>query len=328
MKKKILLIYKNENLSLFFEEELKKIGYEVHSFYQHPIDYTEWNFFDKIYNIYRRIFFKDTSYVIKKHQKIFENISFQQLKKIKKSNLKFDYALVIHMGMIPEKVLQYVRSISNEMVDYQSDGLENYPDFFSKTEFFDRIYVFDYNDVVKYPQYRLNFISNFYIEDENYVKDEIYDMFYIGVISEERRKILEKINENLPHLKNKMILSIPEFRNFENKNGIEYIKKYISYNDNIEFVKKSKVLIDLKRPEHEGLSFRFFEAMAYDKKVMTNNENVKNYDFYHPNNILVTDYSDYQSIVEFLEKPFVPIPKEIKKQYSFNSWIKKVLENQ
>lgn len=76
---------------------------------------------------------------------------------------------------------------------------------------------------------------------------------------------------------------------------------------------KSRVLIDLKREEHNGLSLRFFEAMNYQNKIITNNQSVKEYDFYHPNNIFVTDYNDISGLKEFIALPYMDIKTEIKK---------------
>lgn len=66
-------------------------------------------------------------------------------------------------------------------------------------------------------------------------------------------------------------------------------------------MKKSKTLIDFKRDEHDGLSLRFFEAMH--RKIITDNFSVKNYDFYHPNNIFVTNYVNLEGLVDFLQSP-------------------------
>ncbi|MDO4763924.1 MAG: hypothetical protein Q4A00_06030 [Flavobacteriaceae bacterium] len=96
--------------------------------------------------------------------------------------------------------------------------------------------------------------------------------------------------------------------------------------ENIKMTLSSKVIIDIKLPYHSGLSFRFFESLGYNKKLITNNTSVKEYDFYHPNNIFITDYENFEGLEEFLNQPYVNICEEIKTKYKFENWIKNILK--
>jgi hypothetical protein len=77
---------------------------------------------------------------------------------------------------------------------------------------------------------------------------------------------------------------------------------------------------------HSGLSFRVFEAIGYSRKLITNNNEVKSYDFYHPNNIYVLD-NDERTLGEFLNVPYAEIHPEIVDRYNFDNWIFRILEN-
>ena len=81
--------------------------------------------------------------------------------------------------------------------------------------------------------------------------------------------------------------------------------------------------MDFVDPRHDGLSLRFFEGMYYQKKVITDNKKVKNYDFYHPNNIFILE-NNYHDIEAFLKIPYYHISDEIVKKYGFSSWIEKI----
>ena len=80
------------------------------------------------------------------------------------------------------------------------------------------------------------------------------------------------------------------------------------------------------REGQTGLSFRVFEAMALEKKIITNNPTIKNYNFYHPQNILVLneDFSNLTS--EFFQTPYVKIPDEVYNQYTLDAWVDHVFE--
>ena len=56
-----------------------------------------------------------------------------------------------------------------------------------------------------------------------------------------------------------------------------------------EYYKQTKVIVDLVRQNQTGVSFRIFEAMAFEKKVITSNKNIVEYDFYNPANIMLID---------------------------------------
>lgn len=72
---------------------------------------------------------------------------------------------------------------------------------------------------------------------------------------------------------------------------------------------------------HTGLSLRFFEAMEFQKKLITTNKEIFDYDFYHPNNIYVYGHST-MSMEAFLSLPYNEIESEITDKYKLNEWIK------
>ena len=113
------------------------------------------------------------------------------------------------------------------------------------------------------------------------------------------------------------------------KNKIVFTRKRINHENLPEFYKRTKVILDLMRENQYGLSFRVFEAMALEKKIITDNEKIKNYDFYNPNNILILN-KDFSNITkEFFETPYQSLPEEIYKKYTLKKWVERVfnLEN-
>ena len=68
------------------------------------------------------------------------------------------------------------------------------------------------------------------------------------------------------------------------------------------------------------------EALGYKKKLITTNETVKFYDFYHPNNIFIYNGENHDELTEFLKLPYFPIDENIRKKYSFANWIRYILD--
>ena len=91
-------------------------------------------------------------------------------------------------------------------------------------------------------------------------------------------------------------------------------------------VANSKMLIDVHHENlHKGLSFRSFEALGYDKKLITSNTIIREYDFYNEKNIYVIDNIN-ANFEEFLYQDYKQISIEIKNKYSFTNWIAYLLE--
>ena len=108
------------------------------------------------------------------------------------------------------------------------------------------------------------------------------------------------------------------------ENKIIFSKKKICHRNLPQYYKNTKVILDLMRKNQYGLSFRIFEAMALEKKIITDNEKIKNYDFYSSNNILVLN-KDFSNITkDFFETPYQPLPEKIYEKYTLEKWVERV----
>ena len=214
------------------------------------------------------------------------------------------------------------------MVDFQLDGLSVSSKILDYQKYFDRIFVFDPEDVKRHPSYNLVFLPNCYFGEPDFSIPSEIDLLYIGQYLDERNVQLKNLHQYLEEhqLSYTSHTSLYRGRCFEPLHPkVLQHKTSTSYEGNLDFVKKSKIIIDFKRKEHNGLSLRFFEAMQYGKKIITDNVSVKNYEFYHPNNIFVTDFVHLDGILEFIQKPYHPLPETLIEQYGFKNWIKVIL---
>ena len=324
--KKILFIYKNQTLSKVFEENLYKEGYDLEILFKEQFKQFRLTFLQKIINIICRVFFKVNNYPIKADEENFKNFCKKSLKNLPQK--KFDYCLIIRGDLIPEFVIKHARSISNKMVDYQLDGLSVSSKILDYHKNFDRIFVFDPEDVKRYPSFNLVFLPNCYFGETDFTQPSEIDLLYIGQFIEKRHQQLSSIHNYLEsqQMHYSSYTSLYQGRDFiPLHHKILHHKISTTYQENIDFVKKSKTLIDFKRDEHDGLSLRFFEAIQYGKKIITDNFSVKNYDFYHPNNIFVTNYVNLEGLVDFLQSPYQSLPSELVEKYSFKNWINTIL---
>lgn len=108
--------------------------------------------------------------------------------------------------------------------------------------------------------------------------------------------------------------------------GIELLEKSIDYGQILEDINKAECIVELVQKGQNGLTWRPYEALFYDKKLITNNESIVEYDFYHPDNIFVIKKGQLEGLAEFLQKPLVPISDTIKERYTYKAWLEHLWE--
>lgn len=104
----------------------------------------------------------------------------------------------------------------------------------------------------------------------------------------------------------------------------------IGYFEYLKIVQESKVICDVVQLNQDGLTLRALEALCFEKKCITNNTSIVNYDFYHPNNFLLLK-NDIESsdIEEFLRLPYITIRCDIRNAYDVSQLLNNLsnLEN-
>lgn len=100
---------------------------------------------------------------------------------------------------------------------------------------------------------------------------------------------------------------------------------YLPYAEYLEKISNSFGLIDFVQNGQSGLTLRVLEAIFLRKKLITNNESVKEYDFYNPSNILIVDENiDFDKLSLFLDSDFVEIDDKILEKYDLRHLLKSV----
>lgn len=97
--------------------------------------------------------------------------------------------------------------------------------------------------------------------------------------------------------------------------------EYITYDENINNVIHTRCIVDIVQANQSDLTLRPLEAMAFRKKLLTNNHNILNADFYNRNNIFVIGHDDWASIGDFLNRPYEELDDQILRSYDVLTWI-------
>lgn len=310
-------------ISNTIKDALENEGFEVYFFPVSDSPYKYKNLLERLQNLYRKTFFKDSNF--KRELKM--KSRYTSLLSLANNIANVDFALFIRPDLFPIEFITLIKSKSNKLVGYQWDGLDRFPIIYNYMDYFDRFFVFDANDIDKHP--KLLPLTNFFIPAKNIrLKNE--SAYFIGSYDKYRFNIALAIKNMLHSLKYNTNFSFvtKDVREQKLLHASDFTTQVaIDYAENINKVNNSSLLVDIHVPVHAGLSFRIFEALCFNKKLITTNEAVRHYDFYNPNNIFIWNTTNGEQLNDFLKAPFMEVPEHIKNKYSFLNWINYVLEH-
>jgi hypothetical protein len=329
MKTKITVIsFDNWNYDSYIVSALNRFNCDANHINFGKYKYT--SLYKRVYNLFSKIFLSKNLKIKYRQEFIIE-----MLEKLGPQ----DQILVLNPDLIETECHLEIKKHTKRYIAYLYDSIarSEFPIEHLLKDVFDEIYSFDIDDCKKYGFIKTcNYI---YLPESklNPTLEKKYDVITISSFD----KRFESINQIANQLKNynikiKFILigknisyKVLKFRFIywlKHKKSIfidkdiKFQSKKIGLDGLIAQYNNSNIILDLVQDNQSGLSFRFFEAMGLKNKIITNNSNVKNYDFYNPNNIMVIeDKLDFSTT--FFETVYTPIPDEIYNQYTIESWI-------
>ncbi len=330
--KKILLAAPNHfDIYHLMQKDLIALGYDVTIVLSEiPFQYN--NFLQRAYNFFRKVVFKDFNFKKKLIHEKYKNYFNEKISE----QAEFDYALFLRADLFDSELIQLAKAKSNKLISYHYDGLKRYPGIFGKIQLFDKFFVFDPEDlgidekVSPVTNCYFEFNSEINYQHNNHPKNNFY---YLGSYEENRFAILKKL---IAFTKSRNISAKFEIlftKKIKNKEWIikknpeiTFIKSFRKYESYMDLVKNSKVIIDLVVADHNGLSFRVFEALKYKKKLITTNQYVKYYDFYDSNNIFILKEDNYNDLDEFLASEYKKLDQKLYEKYGFTNWSNYILD--
>ena len=244
-------------------------------------------------------------------------------KRLKNLQDKYDLIFVIRPDLLSDNNLSFLKAKTSKLIAYYWDTIAFFPRKKNIIPFFDKVYSFDSQDC---KDFKLILLTNFYYYEP--APAEIYKtLFSISHLEKKRYKLFNEMGIFLEE--NNISYRFMTRQTVEKLKSpyIEYMQESIPYSEMLKLLNHYEVILDIAKPNQAGLSFRIFESLGMNKKIITNNRSVMEYDFYNPNNILVIDF-DYLVIPKsFFETPFQPIDESIKQQYHLHSFVQTVIGN-
>ena len=324
----LLAMPKIAKLDQLIAAGLQYHGFKVINIVYDDLDFQYPSLKANLYVKYRKLIHKDTTAKKKIKWQALQN---KIAAKIAVSG-GLDYALFISGDIYSREFIKFIRSQTREIiVNYQCDGLSRFPDVHALIAEFDRFCGFDRNDAAQADQ--ILAASNFYCDHiESTTQQPEYDFYFTGVHDPSRARSINIFARYAAENKYTVDLNIlwkyasQRGRQHYPEANIKLIQNGLDFAENLQRAAKARVLIDFVSSDHSGLSFRTFEALGNNQKLITTNAAVKGYDFYHPDNILVWNGRDLSGLADFLARPYQPVDGAIKHKYGFANWLNYVLD--
>lgn len=306
------------------KENLEKCGFEIIDICFPQMNFKYRDFRQKLKNFIHKTFLNDKSYKAK--LRIATNLSriYENLNRLEG---KAEFALLIRPDIYPEEVIRRIKAKSQNLVGYQWDGLKRFPTVKLNIPLFDRFYVFDVSDLPDLAGSNIHFTTNFYFDLPRLIThnqpNNIPVLYFVGAYNEKRveeiRGFLELVRPfNL--IEKIFIIDPKRSANSEVQN------RPLNYEENLQYAGNADIILDISLRVHNGLSFRIFESICYEKKLITNVNDIKYFDFYHPDNIFILESGEEHQLADFLSTPYKKLKPAIKEKYSFSNWINYLLD--
>ncbi len=303
-------------------KEIQKQGHVV-DYLDHSIlaNFSYFNYFDRIQSKFFNVF-SGKQY---KHLRTEEQIE-STLRGFFYGKECYDLAVFTNPDIFNERHFKLFRNSAKKLVLNLWDSLERMPNNKSKLHFFDVVRSFDPVDCEQ-----MGFLptTNYFHSDERIMPEREqyeYDVFSVMTFCKVRYPMVEKFIERNSELKCKILLYIDNERKrkYINNSKVEVITKPMLNDELREMISKSKSVLDLGYESQNGFSFRVFETLAWNKKLITTNKYILDADFYKEDNIFLLPIS-YRIDNGFIDSPYIIVPDEVKSEYRLDRWVERLL---
>ncbi len=198
------------------------------------------------------------------------------------------------------------------------------------------IYTFDPNDA---KQYELHLLNQVYRKpDERALETSTtsteYDLFFVGHDKPGRMEVIGGIAEYLESIgKTTKICVVPmiktppveQYKRYYNTNLDASATHKKGYQNSLEMLQKSKIVLDVVQSGQEGQTLRAVEAMFLSKKIITTNPLVRCEPFYHPSRVFIWGEDSVEGLTEWIECEFEPLEHSIMEVYELRNWINNLI---
>lgn len=148
---------------------------------------------------------------------------------------------------------------------------------------FDKVYTFDVGDSKKYGFELKDFC---YYSSAKYRKIKtqncVYDAVYVGGVQGGKESLLSSVSSRLFSEGCRLDFEVYACKNGNLTDPIRVIDRWMPYSQVLELDAKSNCIIEIVQRHQKGATLRYFEAVVGNKKLLSNNPEIKHFPFYDP----------------------------------------------
>ena len=249
----------------------------------------------------------------------------------KLSNRRFDLILIISGFNISEKNILSLKQHSKKakVVVYQWDSFLNNPNGINLINYSDTYYSFDFEDC---KMYNLEYKPLFFIDHKSTQVDSDIDVLFVGKLHGKRLKLLKKLLKKNRNTVIKILVSPLRYYYVILTNIFSFrkmkswlITAKVDYNNYLNLLSRSNVIVDIHHLKQSGLTMRSIEALSAKKKLLTTNANILKDPIFKDAPVMIFDNQlSQKKLSEFIKKP---IDEEFNIDFlNIDIWIKNLLE--
>ena len=249
----------------------------------------------------------------------------------------YDVILVINgQTLTPEVLAELKVSFPKaQTVLYLWDSMSNRPGIAQALRYYDTAFSFDPESASQYGMtLRPLFFTSGFERPVAQVFD--YQLSFVGTMHSDRYEVINQLQSQLngsinaywyPYLQAPWVYwayraAKPAMRYAQKK---DFQFKPLDTAKVQEIFARSQAVVDIEHPKQRGLTMRTFETMGANKKLITTNQSVRQYDFFRKENICVIDRKKPNIPVTFWDASYQPLSPDIYRKYSLAGWLDEVL---
>lgn len=252
------------------------------------------------------------SQVVNNHFRVFwKRLFFKKIVRKIKFPLNSELCLVFAAGWYDKKFLDWftkkykdVKKVCyfEDTVEFCTKTIKSIDPYKIKNDF-DLIMCYNIGDARKYEYMKCNsFLAKKDIDNPELTSD----VSFIG-LAKDRQTLLEEIYKYLSANGCKCNFKI--VNGDGNVEGIDYDNHYINYNEYLRYELSANCLLEIIKGDTESETLRCWEAVYYNKKLITNWKGILKFKYYNPN------YMVYISKPEDIDISFVKRIEKVEYNY-------------
>lgn len=146
---------------------------------------------------------------------------------------------------------------------------------------------------------------------------EKINLFYCGVVDDYRQELLKEMIRQCEHNGIRFDFWLKPYQNNDMKHAhVHYVQ--IPYAENVQRLKNAECILEIMHKGYVGITQRYLEAVIYNKRLITNNVEIRELPYYNP------CYMQYFEKVEDIDWEWMRSDKKVdyhyKGDFSVQAW--------